>query len=308
MRNLKFDLTVETNALLCPNPQDFYSKSYITPSVVTDFRVVPGVKESTKLASNVFDSVLKTAGCAWSATDSTLDAVDITVCKLDAMVQICQYDLENSFVALQMAKGDANFVVNSFMEFYWAELSKEIEAEIQDIRWNGNTAAPSSEPAYIAACDGYLKKIDASTETVEQTGSAITASNIVTILTGVVTALTEATKGKKGDVRIYMSAKNALLYQIATLGLNSGSNYTGELPSQFAGYQISVQEGMNDGYIVATNKNNLVYAFDGEGDSKALKAVNLSDTTAEPIIRTRAGLKVGFSILNPSEIVFYKVV
>ena len=30
IRNLKFDLDVDTNALLCPNPDEFYSKAYLT--------------------------------------------------------------------------------------------------------------------------------------------------------------------------------------------------------------------------------------------------------------------------------------
>jgi len=59
--------------------------------------------------------------------------------------------------------------------------------------------------------------------------------------------------------------------------------------------------------MILTLKNNLIYAFDAEGDSKALKAVNLSDTVAEPYIRTRANLKVGFYHTNPSEIVVYNV-
>jgi hypothetical protein len=57
--------------------------------------------------------------------------------------------------------------------------------------------------------------------------------------------------------------------------------------------------------MVLTLKNNLIYAFDGEGDGKALKAVNLSDTVAEPYLRTRANLKVGFAYVNPTEIVLY---
>lgn len=28
-RNLKFNLEVETNALLCANPEEFYSKAYL---------------------------------------------------------------------------------------------------------------------------------------------------------------------------------------------------------------------------------------------------------------------------------------
>jgi hypothetical protein len=49
----------------------------------------------------------------------------------------------------------------------------------------------------------------------------------------------------------------------------------------------------------------MIYAFDGEGDGKAIKAVNLADTVAEPYLRSRANLKVGFSYVNPTEIVLY---
>jgi hypothetical protein len=48
-----------------------------------------------------------------------------------------------------------------------------------------------------------------------------------------------------------------------------------------------------------------IYAFDAEGDGKALRAINLADTIAEPVIRTRANMKVGFTHVNGNEIVFY---
>jgi hypothetical protein len=64
---------------------------------------------------------------------------------------------------------------------------------------------------------------------------------------------------------------------------------------------------MPDNTLVLTLKNNLIYSFDAEGDSKALKAINLSDTTAEPVLRTRANMKVGFHYTNPTEIVLYNI-
>jgi hypothetical protein len=66
-----------------------------------------------------------------------------------------------------------------------------------------------------------------------------------------------------------------------------------------------VAEGMPNDTAVLTLKNNLIYAFDAEGDSRALKAVNLNDSVAEPYLRTRANLKVGFAYTNPTEIVLY---
>lgn len=307
MRELKFNLSVDTDALLAANPTEWFSKSYLTPSVVDDFRVIPGIKYKTKVATNVFDNVLKAANCSWSATDSVLDAVEMEVKSVDAMVSICQYDLEKSFVSLQMAKNSGNFEVASFMSHYYDELSKEVNAEIQDIRWNGSTSLTGT--TYLKEADGYIKKLNASTGVTgvtKVTGAIITSANIVSVLTQTVSALPERVKGKKADIRIYMSASNALKYAIATLGLNNNFNYTGELPLAFAGYKISVQEGMPDSYIVAGNKNNFIYLCDGEGDATAIKTVNLLDTVVEPTLRTRVSLKIGFYLLNENEIAMYK--
>jgi hypothetical protein len=40
-------------------------------------------------------------------------------------------------------------------------------------------------------------------------------------------------------------------------------------------------------------------------DDKALKAINLEDTTADAVLRTRVNYKTGFHFVNPAEIVFY---
>jgi hypothetical protein len=62
---------------------------------------------------------------------------------------------------------------------------------------------------------------------------------------------------------------------------------------------------MSNNTFVITLKDNLIYCFDGEGDSSDLRAVNLADTVAEPYIRTRANMKIGFDFVNPQDIVYY---
>ncbi len=51
IRNLKFDLDVDTNALLCPNPDEFYSKAYLTEDIADNYRTLPSIKSATKLAN-----------------------------------------------------------------------------------------------------------------------------------------------------------------------------------------------------------------------------------------------------------------
>ena len=40
-KQLRFDLTVDSSALLCPNPIDFYTKAYISEDIVNNFRTLP---------------------------------------------------------------------------------------------------------------------------------------------------------------------------------------------------------------------------------------------------------------------------
>lgn len=300
MRKSRFNLTVNAGAEFCPNPTEWYAKSYINKAISDDFRAIPGVKESTKVAKNVMENILKSAGCSWSAVDTILDAETVTVCKLEALVQICQYDLEESFVAGKMSQGDVNWTEQEFLNHFWEELSFAVGHELQILRWNGDSAGETE--SFLDECNGYHKLIVAASESQAYTPSpaitAINAGNIVSVLSGIIGELPEGVVANPQNVRIYMSASNAVQYQIATLGLNSAFNYTGELPLAFAGFPISVQGGMSDDFIVAGNKNQLAYAFDGVDEEKDIKIVNLADTTAEPVLRARVPLKAGFHVLN----------
>lgn len=308
MRKLKFDLDVQANALLCPNPTEFYSKAYITPDVADNYRALPGVKSSTKLANVAFSSVLKASTCNFVAGDQTLDAIDIDVCPVSALAEICQFDLEQSFLADQMAKGsNGDFSVPTFMSYYWDEMSKEIESEIEQIRWRGNTATASftGATAFLKLCDGYEKKFAADGDIVDVSAVTITSSNVLAQMIRVFDALPAQLKNKKSDLRFYVSANVAAAYELAAAQGNTLAYITQSLGLTFLGIKVVVAEGMSDNRMVLTAKNNLIYAFDGEGDSKELKAINLSETVAEPLLRTRANMKIGFHYVNPTEIVFY---
>jgi hypothetical protein len=80
---------------------------------------------------------------------------------------------------------------------------------------------------------------------------------------------------------------------------------TRPLDLTFLGIRVVISEGMSNNRMVLTFKDNLIYAFDGLDDDKALKAINLEDTTADAVLRTRVNYKIGFHFVNPAEIVFY---
>lgn len=303
MRKLKYDLTVETNALLCPNPQEFFSRAYLDETTPDNFRVIPGIKSRTKLGSLEFDALFKEENCGWDANGSTLDAIDIDVCSLNIMAEICQFDVEKAFISTQLAKGsNGDFSTIAFMSYYWEKLVAKAKEERELIRWQGDTDNPDDT---LGLCDGHLKKLIADSDTVKIIAIPSTVSNVIAELTKVVQGLPSNIRRKKADLRMYVSSDIAQNYQIATALGNSQAYVTEALNFKFIGITMIETAGLTDNTVVFTLKDNLIYAFDGENDESQLKAINLMDTVAEPVLRTRANVKMGFYHTNPTEIVIY---
>jgi len=314
MRKLKFDLQVDPTALLAANPEAFYSAAYLTSDVPNNFRTLPGVKYQTKLGTVVFGNVLQSSTCAWPTPGSNddLSAVLIDVCAVSAMAQICQFDLEQSFVSLQMTKGsNSDFSVASFMNFYWETMAKTVAQDIESIRWQGDTA--SLNPT-LALCDGYEKKLTAGLTPPPGVTPVISGgSGNITSFTALETAISTAfallpasVASKTEDLRIYLPTQLVNIYRLGVASGNTNAYITQDLSLTYLGIKIVQCQGMSNNTFVITLKDNLIYAFDAEGDSSDLRAVNLRDTVAEPYIRTRADMKIGFHYVNPGEIVFYQ--
>jgi hypothetical protein len=305
-RKLRFDLDIDATALLQANSEAFYSRAYLKEETVDNYRTLPGIKYKTKISNIVFGQVLQAENCAFVASNDDLASVEIDVCSLSAMAEICQFDLEQSFVSLQMAKGsNGDFTVASFMDYYWNEMALTIAENVEKLRWSGDTL---SGDASLALCDGYKKSLVADVANVIDIAApvAITTGNVLAKLAEVYDAIPAAVLANQENLRFYVSSPVAAAYRSAVAASNTQANLTQALDFTYLGIKMVLCPGMLGlSTIVATLKDNLIYSFDAEGDGKALRAINLADTVAEPVIRTRANMKVGFTHVNGNEIVFY---
>ena len=305
-RKLRFDLDIDATALLQANSEAFYSRAYLNEETVDNYRTLPGIKYKTKISNIVFGQVLQAENCAFTASNDDLASVEIDVCSLSAMAEICQFDLEQSFVSLQMAKGsNGDFTVASFMDYYWNEMALTIAENVEKLRWSGDTG---SGDASLALCDGIKKSLVADVANVIDITLpvAITSANVLAKLAEVYDAIPAAVLANQENLRFYVSSPVAAAYRSAVAASNTQANLTQALDFTYLGIKMVLCPGMLGlSTIVATLKDNLIYSFDAEGDGKALRAINLADTVAEPVIRTRANMKVGFTHVNGTEIVFY---
>jgi len=310
MRKLKFDLLNGAGATLTPNAESFYAQAYLGSSdIVDNFRTLPGVKFEVKIGTVSFGDILQPSTCAFTAPNDELTAKKFSVCALSSMAQICQFDLEQSFISLQMAQGsNGDFSVASFMSFYWSEMANSINGSIETLRWQGDTT--SLNPS-LALCDGYevalTAGLTAPTDTVINggTGAITTFATLLTKLDAAYALVPASIASRTADLRFYLPTQLVNIYRRGVAAGNTQAFITQDLSLTYLGIKIVLCPGMSNNTFVMTLKDNLVYLFDGEGDPSDLRAVNLADTVAEPYIRTRANMKIGFGYVNGKDIVFY---
>ena len=306
MRKLRFDLNNGTNAQLQPNAEAFYAQAYLGSSdIVDNFRTLPGVKFETALGAVTFGDILQPSNCAFTAPTDTLSAKIMSVCALSAMAQICQFELEQSFVSLQMAQGsNGDFSVANFMNFYWSEMANSINGSIESLRWQGNSALLPANP--LSLCDGYEVQLGAALSGVIPYAMTPTPTfaQLLTDLEAAFALVPANIASRTADLRIYLPTQLVNIYRLGVASGNTNAYITQDLALTYLGIKIVLCPGMSNDHLVITLKDNLIYLFDAESDPSDLRAVNLSDTVAEPYLRTRANMKIGFNFVNPADIVY----
>jgi hypothetical protein len=305
MRKLRFDLNNGANAQLTPNAEAFYAQAYLGSSdIVDNFRTLPSVKFEVALGAVTFGDILQPSNCAFTAPTDTLSAKIMSVCALSAMAQICQFELEQSFVSLQMAQGsNGDFTVANFMNFYWSEMANSINGSIESLRWQGDSSLLPANP--LSLCDGYEVQLAADVNVIPY--HMTPTPTFLQLLTDLETAFSLVPANiasRTADLRIYLPTQLVNIYRLGVASGNTNAYITQDLALTYLGIKIVLCPGMSNDHLVITLKDNLIYLFDAESDPSDLRAVNLSDTVAEPYLRTRANMKVGFNYVNPTDIVF----
>jgi len=301
-KKYKFDLNVENNALLQANPTEFYARLYGMESAAGSYRVLPGVKNKTKIANVVFDKLIQNADCDFDPTDSVVDAIDVDVCPLSVQTSVCQYQLEQSFLADQMAKGsNSDFTVASFMTYFYDQMASKAHEELAKIMWQGDT---DSEDPILQKCDGWLKRL-CGLDYIPATQDTVTPSNVIAEMGSLLAVATDEMLTAGSKLQFKVSPNVATAYRIATASTNTINNITTALSLTFLDIPIVVEYGLPANTIILSDPNNFVYALDAEGDIDSLQIVDFSKTTLDRRIGARADFKVGFYVTNPEQVVLY---
>jgi hypothetical protein len=206
-----------------------------------------------------------------------------------------------------MAQGsNGDFTVASFMQFYWSEMANSINGSIESLRWQGNTGI--IPPGPLSLCDGYEVLLAADPLVIPYGMTVppvvVTFATLLADIEGAFALVPSTIASRTADLRIYMPTQLVNIYRLGVASGNTNAYITQDLSLTYLGIKIVLCPGMSNNTLVITLKDNLLFAFDGDGDPSDLRAVNLSETVAEPYLRTRANMKIGFDFVNPQDIVY----
>ena len=309
MRKFLFDITVENPALLQANPTEFYKSALLNTRSTTYFRTLVGIKEKTKISNLDFADPIQEAGCTFSATGSTLDAKEMEPCKLAIGTEVCQYTLEQSFVADWMKSGSSGneWQAANFMSYYYTRLAETVSDRLEVITWQGDSSGDTDTS--LDLCDGLEKKLAFADIPAGQriTGTTVTSSTVIAEMTKVYNAIPKALKNRKADIIFFVSSDIADAYKLA-VAVQSAEVYTNkDAELTFIGYKIVVAEGMSDNTMVLSLKDNFIFMTDLLSDENAVSTIDMKQTTGDRKFRTISDFKFGVDYLNDDEFVVYGI-
>ncbi len=276
--------------------------------------LLPKTKSSVAIPKLTTDAFFQTDACGWSASGTTtVSQRTVTVGKIKLEEAMCPKDFEAYFTQEALKAG------STYEDYGWAEfktkfaelknmyIAKQLELAI----WQGDTGSGTS---YLSKFDGLKKLIDAGSPVdanvsgytgATGTITAITASNVVSVLQGIYKAIpTEIVDAD--DLHIFCGNDVYRLAVLAYTNLNL-FNYTRDADKDQSfvipgtNVKLTAVNGLNGlGDLYAMRLSNIALAFDLEAEEENFKIWYSQDNNE---VRFRVAFKLGVNVAYTNECV-----
>lgn len=307
-----FELDVDLSAAHVVNPQEFYSKALLGDRTTKYFRQFVNINSKTKIGSLEFDDVIAEADCDFAATDSNLSAKLMEPCKLALGVELCQFDLQNSFVAEYMGKSNTidfantNGLTPEFLAHYYDRLGAKLNDNLEKLTFRGSTGAlGTTASGYLALCDGLEVRFAADSDVIDVSATAsITVSNVIGEMNRVYSSIPAEIAGD--DDLIWLVSNDIYQSYLQAVAAASSELYYNRVPgSNFIDVEIVRAKGLSAKKMILTKRSNLIFLTDLVSPASELITINMKTTTGDRKLRTISDFTFGVDYVNPTEIVYY---
>ncbi|QDP49264.1 MAG: hypothetical protein Tp156SUR476192_11 [Prokaryotic dsDNA virus sp.] len=271
---------------------------------------VPNVKYKQVMKKVATDDIVKDATCDFSDTSTlTLTERILTPEEFQVNLELCKKDFRSDWEAAQMGFSAFDNLPPSFSDFLIAHVADKVAQRIETNIWTGTNATAGQ-------FDGFITTLGADSDVVDVTGTASTASNIITELGKIADAIPSAVYGSE-DMTIYLPGNMYRNYIRALGGFGAsglGAAGTNDQGTQwynmgsglsFDGIQVVHAPGLSDNDAVAAQKSNLFFGTGLLSDQNEVKVIDMADLDGSQNVRVVMRFTAGIQHGIGTEVVLY---
>ena len=271
---------------------------------------VPNVKYKQVMKKVATDDIVKDATCDFTDTSTlTLTERILTPEEFQVNLELCKKDFRSDWEAAQMGFSAFDNLPPSFSDFLIAHVADKVAQRIETNIWTGTNATAGQ-------FDGFITTLGADSDVVDVTGTASTASNIITELGKIADAIPSTVYGTE-DMTIYLPGNMYRNYIRALGGFGAsglGAAGTNDQGTQwynmgsglsFDGIQVVHAPGLSDNDAVAAQKSNLFFGTGLLSDQNEVKVIDMADLDGSQNVRVVMRFTAGIQHGIGSEVVLY---
>jgi hypothetical protein len=263
--------------------------------------VKPNVKFKEVIKKVSTSGLIANASCDFADTGTvTLTERILQPEEFQVNVELCKKDFRSDWEAVQMGYSTFDKLPPKFSDFLISHVAAKVAEKTEQNIWQGVNANAGE-------FDGFSTLLAADADVIDVTGSAITASNVVSELGSIVDAIPSSLYGQE-DMYIYVSQNIARAYVRALggfgasgLGANGvnaqGTQWWNNGSLSFDGVKLFVANGLSDDTAVAAEKSNLFFGTGLLSDHNEVKVIDMADLDGSQnvrvIMRFTSGVQYG---------------
>lgn len=268
------------------------------------------VKGKRKIYMGQMDNAWQSYTCEFSPdgqvslSEAYIEPVAIKVNK-----SFCKNEFWDSYLVEQTEISLRGLMPQSFANWYFERLRKEMAKEYQEIFWKGDTGRTATTKPYLKVTDGIEAQLEANSGVTKISGSVFTVDNILAQVEAVIQkGLEQAADAEltTDNFKVLMNKYDIDLVRMALGKICCPNNQS--IFSNYAqgpdggifiyGFELIPTE-MDRNWIIFGDPRNLVLGFDSYDSHLSYKIIDMVDTTLDDMWRVAAISNIAVGIIFP---------
>ena len=278
---------------------------------------IDNVKGRRKIYMGTWDNAWQSYTCPFtpdgevSLSEAYIEAVPIKVNK-----EFCRNEFWDSYLVESTEISLNGQIPQSFSDWYFNRLRKQMAKEYQEIFWQGDTARTATTKSYLKVTDGIEKKLANNANVTKISGSVFTVDNVLAQVDAVIQAglnLAATNEWVTDNYKVLMNKYDIELVKMALGKIccpNSQSIFSNYAKGANGGVIIYgfelIPTEMSRNTIIFGDPRNLVLGFDTYDSHLQYKLIDMKDTTLDDMYRVGAISNIAVGIVFPEIFVVSK--